>query len=126
MFNEDTHKVLSLFAAMVAADKRVYAVEIEMFMQVTIEFFEKTNIATPPSQARLLMWFDLNREIIQSKLTQRNFESWFEDLLSHVSDVYPAEYINQALDQIACADGELHISEKALMVLVEKYWQRAA
>ena len=126
MFNEDTHKVLSLFAAMVAADKRVYAVEIEMFMQVTIEFFEKTNIATPPSQARLLMWFDLNREIIQSKLTQRNFESWFEDLLSHVSDVYPAESINQALDQIACADGELHISEKALMVLLEKYWQRAA
>ncbi|MEP1231007.1 MAG: hypothetical protein ABJG88_10060 [Litorimonas sp.] len=122
MFDENTHDLLSLFAVMVAADKCVYAVEIQMFSKVTIEFFEKTNVHSAPSEARLFMWFDMNREAIKSHLTQDGFENWFVNLLAKVSKIYPVEHVTDALRKIARADNEVHISEAALMVLVEKFW----
>lgn len=126
MFKDDIHKLLCVFTMMVVADKRIYAVEIDAFTKSGIQFFEKTTSGPVPSQARLLMWFEMNREYVKSKVTQNNFEAWFEGLIDDVSQNYSIKAVIDVMQAIAEADEEVHISEKALLVLVKKYWQRAA
>jgi len=126
MFKADTHELLCLFAAMIVADKHIYASEIEEFSKSVIAFYEKIDVESAPSEARLLMWFDINRENIQSKITQDNFEIWFEKLMHRVTCVYSAKAVIEVMQNIAHADDELHISEKALLVLVERHWPKVA
>jgi len=126
MFNAETHELLCLFATMVVADKHVYAVEIDEFTESAIEFFAKIEHENTPSEARLLMWFEINRDNIRSKMTQDDFEPWFENLMHRVAAVYPSKTVIEAMIKIAQSDNEVHISEKALLMLVDKYWARAA
>jgi len=126
MFTSDKHNLLSLFAAMIAADKHVYAVEIDVFTVSVVQFFKTTDILPVPSQAQLLMWFELNRDDIRAKLTEDNFQTWFEALIGEVAQIYSIKSVLGVMQEIAEADGEVHISEKALLVLVNRYWLRAA
>ena len=126
MFKAETHDLLSLFATMVLADKKVYAVEVEAFSTSVIEFFIKTDLSPVPTQEQLFEWFEANRETIKLKHTQADFEMWFEALMQRVDQVYSIKAVVEVMETIALSDGELHISEKALMVLVDKYWLRAA
>jgi len=126
MFNADRHELLCLFAAMVMADKRVYAAEVKAFSSLTQDFFVITDNGPVPSAVRLSMWFDMNRENIRAKLTQDNFENWFETLMLRVTKIYSAKAVVGVMQKIAVSDNEVHISERALLVLVDKYWPKAA
>jgi len=126
MFDTKTHDLLCLFATMIVADKKIYAVEIEAFADCVIDFFAKTDLGEAPSQAQLLDWFETNRDDVRSKVKQDGFETWFDKLMHEVSEVYSIRAVIEAMQKIARADNEVHISEKALLVLVDRYWTRAA
>lgn len=126
MFDAKTHELLCLFSVMILADKRVFSVEIDGFVDSATLFFQETEMSPAPSQARLFMWFENNRDNIRTQLVEDNFEPWFEGLMHRVAKNFPAQNLIKVLHAIAKVDGEVHISETALVVLVDQYLQKVA
>lgn len=122
MISDDLHDVLSLLAATIFADKRVFATEIETFLKMTetIRKIRKTDEAL--SEAKLLSWFDANVDSIRHKLQTPDFEQWFYGCLDKLDGLYDKQALLDLMSKIAKADNEFHISEQALIVLTAKHW----
>jgi len=54
------------------------------------------------------------------KLGPAGFKHWFEDLLSELPIMSDKRFIIDIIENIAKADGEFHISEKALEVILNR------
>ena len=117
--------ILSLFAATVFADKRVFATEIDVFIKTTSKLKIVTHLAPKISEAKLLAWYEMNKDEIRKKLEMPYFKDWFYDLLERLKDIPDKSEILETMHAISLADGEIHVSERALMTLSERYWREA-
>ena len=122
MISDELHDLLSLLAATIFADKRVFATEIETFLKMAemIRKIRKTDEAL--SEAKLLSWFDANVDSIRNKLQTPDFEPWFYGCLDRLSGLSDKQAVIDIMLKIAIADDEFHISEQALIVLIANYW----
>lgn len=125
MFNNEVNGVLTLIALSIFADKRVLASEITSFIKSAGVINKKVKSETPITEAKLLAWFENNRIFLRDKtlLGPVGFEHWFKTILTDVSDFEDKSFIMDMIEKIAQADGEVHISEKALLALVDRHVQ---
>lgn len=123
MFPESIHNILTLLAIAVVADKRVFAKEIDSFINSArnLEALETSKADLSP--ANLLLWFEDNREELKSKMNPSpSFENWFNSIVDNLSEHPDRHSILNRMIKISKADGELHVSEKALIALTAKRW----
>lgn len=122
MISDDLHDLLNLLAAMIFADKRVFAREIETFLKMAETIRQLSPRDEAISEAKLLSWFDSNADFIREKLKTPGFESWFYECLDRLDNLYNKQALIDIMTQIARSDEEFHISEQALVVLTAKHW----
>lgn len=114
--------ILSLIAATILADKRVYASEIDAFIKTTSKLDVVVRLEPKISEARLLSWYEQNKDDIRQKITAPYFKDWFYKLLDQLAHLSEKKPILDVMRDISQADGEVHISERALITLAERYW----
>ncbi len=121
MFNRQVEALLTICALSIFADKRVFASEITAFVQSAAKINTKVESDIVVTEAKLLMWFELNRVHLHDKVSLKpvGFKHWFETVLSDLKGFKDAEFVVEILNYISLADGELHVSERALSVLVD-------
>ncbi len=122
MTPNELNNILSLIAAAIFADDHVYASEIEAFSKATskLKFAQKT---TPKlSEAKLLAWYDANKDTIKNSLSTPYFKDWFYALLKDLKDFPEKKAILDVMREISYADGEVHINERALTSLAANFW----
>lgn len=121
MFNRQVEAVLTLIALSIFADKRVFSSEITAFVRSAEKINDHLASDIAISEAKLLNWFENNRARLSEKITSNStdFKEWFEETLVELSKFSNRDLVLDVVNKIAMADGELHISEKALQVLIE-------
>lgn len=128
MFNREVEAVLSVIALSIFADKRVLSTEITAFVKSAdiIKAHVRSNL--PLSEAKLLLWLEMNREQIKAKmqLGPAEFEAWFDSIFEAFAKLPDKTFISEIVETIAQADGELHVSEKALSVMLERKFKKSA
>lgn len=125
MFSKEVNGVLTLIVLSIFADKRVLSSEITTFIKSAAIINKKVRSDSPITEAKLLAWFENNRIILRDKtrLGPVGFEHWFATVLADISDFKDKRFIMDMIEKIAQADGEVHISEKALLALVDRHVQ---
>lgn len=128
MFNRDIDAVLKVLALSIFADKRVLSEEISAFVESADIIQNNLNSDIVISETKLLLWFELNRSDLQSKmaLSPAAFQAWFEELISNLPVMSDKRFITNIIERISQADGELHISEKALQVMLNRTFKTSA
>lgn len=125
MFNRKVHAVLTVIALSVFADKRVLSTEITAFVKSADIIQKKVKSDIPVTEAKLLLWFELNRMDIRDKmrLGPVGFKRWFDTLMAELASISDKAFISEIVQRIAYADGELHISEQALKVMLDNSFE---
>lgn len=128
MFSREISAVLKIIALSIFADKRVLSEEITAFVESADLIQSQLNSDMVISETKLLLWFELNRAGLQAKMSlgSQDFKFWFETLISELPVLSDTQFITDIIDRISNADGELHISEKALEVMLGRAFQRPA
>lgn len=121
MFSRKVHAVLTVIALSVFADKRVLSTEITAFVKSADVIQKKVQSDIPVTEAKLLLWFELNRMEIRDKMSLGpvGFKRWFETLMTELVSISDKTFISDLVRLISHADGELHVSERALAVMLE-------
>ena len=122
MISEELDDLLSLLAMMIFADKKVVRSEVETFMSAANHLQVLRDIDPRISEPRLLAWFNTNKASLIKILNSNGFEAWLKSVLDSVSSLKDKTAILNVMNQISLADGEVHVSEKALMVFSARYW----
>lgn len=122
MFTIEQNNILSLIAATIFADKRVYASEIEIFCKATAKLKVLQKTTNKISEAKILVWYEMNKDDMCQKMTAPYFKDWFYNLLEQLSDVQDKQSILDIMHKISLADGDVHVSEMALTTLAKRYW----
>jgi len=120
------NSVLNLIAATILADKRVYACEVEAFIKETNKLDLVRQLEPNISEAKLLAWYEMNKDAIEANLKSPYFKNWLYSLLDQISELTGKESILGVMQKIAYADDDVHVSERALIKLAERYWETAA
>ena len=120
--NSEVKNILILISATIFADKRVYASEVDTFIQSAKSLGVLKRLAPSLSEAKLLNWYEMNKDYVRDNLSTPYFKDWFYKLLDALSEVPEKEFIVEAMKKISQADGEIHVSERALIVLAERHW----
>ena len=122
LMKNELKDILSLIAATVFADKHIFASEIDVFIKSTRNLKIVKRLEPKISEAKLLSWYELNKDEIQQNLSTPYFKDWFYAILERLNDVKDKESILDVMRKISRADGHIHVSERALIALSENYW----
>jgi len=122
MFNREIEALLSLTAFSIFADKRVFANEIDSFVKSADQIQAVGRSTLAITESKLLYWFEMNREQLQDKmkLGPAGLKRWLLMIMDDLAAFPDKGLIVSLIKKISKSDGEYHISEKALCVLVEE------
>lgn len=123
MIPKDLDNILSLLAVTIIADKRVFAAEIQAFVKATTQLKQALLIEPKLSEAKLLSWYEMNKDDLTEKVHSPYFKTWFYDCLDSLADLPDKSALLKAMGDISLSDGELHVSERALIVLAKLHWK---
>lgn len=121
----DPQSVLELLAMTMFADKQVLASEIKAFVKVVLRFQEQNILSTEFTEATAIKWYEVNKGKLSHIVANHEFENWMDEKISSLEDFPDKHQLLLAMDEIAIADGEKHISEQALEVLTTNKWADA-
>lgn len=114
--------VLQLLGLAVLADKRILSHEITAFANAAIDIEAKLGMVTTFTRTNVFSWFEQNQKRLKSMLSHENFAPELHSLLERLSVTPTKSVLFDALIKISKSDGEFHISEHALIVLISQYW----
>lgn len=118
----ELHTILSLIAATIFADKRVHASEIETFIKATSKLRIIKKLDPKMTQARLLDWFEANKDDIRDNITTPYFKDWLYKILDRLAETPDKDAILNVMHRISIADDQIHVSERALITLTARHW----
>jgi len=124
MISSDMNDIFLLLAVGIYADKKLYASEVEIFVKSVSRIKLSTVDNAKVSEAKALAWFEMNRADVKSKfdLPRSDFDEWFIPILKRIRKHAELDALKHMLQMIFLADNEVHVSEIALMTLVEREW----
>ncbi|MDB2438638.1 TerB family tellurite resistance protein [Hellea sp.] len=122
MMTTQQHNILSLIAASIFADKRIFASEVEVFITSTQQLNRLKDMKSKLTEAELLQWYETHKEDIRQNISTPYFKDWFYDLLEKLSELRDKEALLDIMYKISIADGNVHVSERALITLAKRYW----
>lgn len=115
--------ILSLIAATVLADKRILTSEVDVFMTSTRQLDIVNQLEPTITEAKLKAWFERNKNDISQKLATPYFKDWLYEVLDRLKDVPNKAPILKVMQEISIADQDVHVSERTLIALSERYWR---
>ena len=115
--------ILSLLAASIFADKRILSSELDAFVEAGQNLDAAAMRGADLSEAALRVWYEQHNPGIRAKMATPYFKDWFYELLARLSDLPGKRKILEAMLFISRADGQVHVSERALITLAAQYWQ---
>lgn len=118
----DSQNVLELLAITMFADKQVLAAEIQAFTDIILRFQRENILATELSEAEIINWYEDHKEDLKQVVNHNAFEPWISEKIRALRDFPDKHLLLRGIDEIAEADGEKHVSEKALEVITAKKW----
>lgn len=121
----DSQSVLELLAMTMFADKQVLAVEIKAFVNVVLRLQREHVITTDLTEADIIKWYETRKDDLAYVIQNHVFEAWIDDKVEALQDFPDKHLLLRAMDEIANADGEKHVSEAALEVLTTQKWADA-
>jgi len=74
-------------------------------------------------EAKLLSWYELNKDSINDRLSTPYFKDWFYATLDEIAELPDKQTILEVMRKISAADDDVHVSERALITLAERYWK---
>lgn len=122
MVSQNLDDLLSLLMAVIVADKRTFAEEIQVFVTEGVKLQTTLNMKPVMSEAKVLMWYELNKAAVKKNVLGPYLKTWLYDRLNRLAHIDNKPAILEAMRQVALADGEIHVSERALMVLAARQW----
>lgn len=122
MFTKQVDAALTLIALSIFADKRILSTEISAFIESADVIQANLNSDIPITEAKLLVWFEMNRGNIKEKMeiSGKRFRTWLDQLLDEVDTLPDKRFIVELIESIARSDGEYHVSEVALAVIIDR------
>jgi len=106
-----------LLAMTIFADKKICSEEIKAFSVSVQDLQERKVLISNFTETKIILWYEMYKLPLQEKLKTHNFEFWLAQTLETVNKSAHKPAILDAIDYIARADDEHHISEKAYKVL---------
>ena len=122
MKTEELHDLLSLLAVTIIADKRVLSEEIDSFVEASNALYIARVMEPQLTEAKLLTWYEENKDELKQNVKSPGFEKWFYGCLDRLNHIRDKQAVLKVMADIANSDGELHVSERALMALAARYW----
>ena len=122
MLSHEIDDLFSLLALMIFADKKVVEDEVRAFVRLANELQVARDLEPRLSEAKLSIWYEENKSGIKAIFEGPNFETWFYKKLDLLKDIPNKLAVLGVLCDIASADGEVHVSEKALVKLTAQSW----
>lgn len=123
MLQENLDDLLCLFAAVIVSDKRVFAEEIQTMLKETSKIQSAVNVESELSEAKVLLWYEMNKASVIEKLSSHEFETWFYRCLNGLDHIEDKQAVLDVMLKISLADGELHESESGLIALTARHWK---
>lgn len=121
----DSECVLELLALTMFADKQVLASEIQTFVAIVLRFQDENILTSQMSETEVIHWYEIHKGDLSKVVQHGIFETWIEERIHKLRDFPDKHLLLRGIDEIALADGEKHVSEKALEVLTAKKWADA-
>ncbi len=122
MTSQEMDDLLCLLTAVIIADKHTYAQEIQALLREMAKLQSILNVEPVWSEAKILMWYELNKSDVRNQALGPYLKSWLYERVNRLASTENKSAILEAMRQIALADGEIHVSERALMVLTARQW----
>ena len=72
--NTDVENILTLISAAIFADKRIYASEVDSFIQSAGSLEVLTRLAPRLSEAKLISWYEMNKDEVRENLSTPYFK----------------------------------------------------
>jgi len=128
MIEPEFEDILTVLAVGILADKKIISTEIQVFIRSVSSVQLSTLDLDRVSGAMALSWFEMNKDFIREKFDgpRSDFDAWLVPILERIREHVEKEEFMKLLNEIFLADDELHISESAMMVLVNMVWDKAA
>lgn len=114
--------ILTLLALTILADKKVVEQEIDTFLRIAPEITKGLGLKKPMSQSKLMAWLYTNQAQIKPMLASPEFAKILIGLFTRTQNIPNKQAILNKMTEIAAADNEVHVSEKALIVLAAHHW----
>ena len=114
--------MLCLLMAIIVADKRTYAEEIQSFLSEAARLQVTLGIEPKWSEAQLLMWYELNKDEVKKQALGPYLKSWLYERVNRLADIENKPAILEAMRRVAISDGNMHVSERALILLTARQW----
>ena len=123
-FTSEFDDILTLLSLSIFADKKVYAVEIKTLVQAATKIPLINGSQEFLSEAKVLSWYEIHKDEIREKmdLPRSEFDAWLIPILTRVKGTSDKETLSHLMEMIAVADGEVHVSERALIKLIDQNW----
>ena len=86
-----------------------------------MEFLHKLGLQI--SEARLLLWFELHKDLISEKMRTRDFKTWFYDILDSLNSLSEKMHILNMMQRLSNTDQQVNINGQALFELTKRYWK---
>ncbi len=115
--------VYTLLGAVILADQKVRAVEIETFTALVKGFQSALKQVDPLSDEEIETWFDVNRKDIETMMAGPDSADRLTKILAALDGFEYKIQLLKAMDRIAVSDQELHPSEIDLIAVAAAYWQ---
>jgi len=122
MITARQNDILSLIAATIFADNRVFAAEVDAFIKSTKQLNTLNGMTPKFTEAGLLAWYEAHKDDIRQKISTPYFKDWYYNLLEKLSDLKGKETLLDIMYKISLADGSIHVDERALITLAKRYW----
>jgi len=124
MLHTEMHDIMTVLAVGIFADKKIHSSEIKVFIK-SVSSIKLSNHDLPTiSEAKALTWFEMNKDLVRAKFEgpRSEFDKWLIPILKRVGENADKDAFRRLLNEIFMADNEVHNSEAALMVLIERVW----
>jgi len=126
-FSADVPKPVScslvIMAATILADGPRHSGGSQTFLSEARRSVVLKNFGVKLSEARLLLWYELHRDIILEKMKPAEFKDWFYGLLASLESLTEKIHILNMMQRIAESGKPVNVNGLALFALTKRYWQ---
>jgi len=116
--------ILCLIAATIMADQQTARSQGRTFLKLAGSLEYIHDMGFDLTEAKLLIWYELNHDKILENLQETRFKEWYFDLLARLSDLPNKNLLLKALQKIFPTQNNDHLNGRALIALTELYWRQ--
>lgn len=115
--------LLVLIATTILADVRAHKSGSQTFISEARRLGAEQTQGVKLSEARLLLWYELNKDAILEKMRATGFRDWFYGVLASLNSFFEKHHILDMMQRITATDRQINTNGQALFILTKRYLQ---